>query len=255
MSTITEQPKSKQDDAKPKNDAQSETEKPEKLFEFSLPSVLGGALAAATAAALGSRLGVTGTLVGAGVASVIAATASSVYTGSLKAAQRGVKTLWAGRSDSPVEVTVQMEPIDPARDAPTVTDVPAQPPAKKRRGWAIAATAAASMVVTAAASFAIAMGVVTGTEAATGQSLDGSGRTTIQQATNPSPTPTPTSTGSATPEPGSSSTPSTGTSKSPSPEPTATTSPEPTSPSATPTAPTQTPSASESVSVPEPSAG
>lgn len=252
MSTITEQPKSKQDDAKPKNDAQSETEKPEKLFEFSLPSVLGGALAAATAAALGSRLGVTGTLVGAGVASVIAATASSVYTGSLKAAQRGVKTLWAGRSDSPVEVTVQMEPIDPASDAPTVTDVPAQPPAKKRRGWAIAATAAASMVVTAAASFAIAMGVVTGTEAATGQSLDGSGRTTIQQATNPSPTPTPTPT--TTPSSGSSTTPSSGTSQSPASEPTATTSPEPTSPTPTPSTATPTPSASDSVSAPEPSA-
>lgn len=251
MSTITEQPKSKQDDAKPKNDAQSETEKPEKLFEFSLPSVLGGALAAATAAALGSRLGVTGTLVGAGVASIIAATASSLYTGSLKAAHRGVRTLWAGRSDSPVEVTVQMNPVDPD-DAPTVTDVPAQPPAKKRRGWAIAATAAASMVVTAAASFAIAMGVVTGTEAATGQSLDGSGRTTIQQATNPSPTPTPTPT--TTPSSGSSTTPTSGTSQSPASEPTATPSPEPTSPAPTPPTATPTPSASDSVSAPEPSA-
>lgn len=251
MSTITEQPKSKQDDLKSKNDAQSDTEKPDKLFEFSLPSVLGGALAAATAAALGSRLGVTGTLVGAGVASIIAATASSLYTGSLKAAQRGVRTLWAGRGESPVEVTVQMNPVDPD-DAPTVTDVPTQPPAKKRRGWAIAATAAASMVVTAAASFAIAMGVVTGTEAATGQSLDGSGRTTIQQATNPSPTPTPTST--VTPSSGSSTTPSLETSQSPATEPTATTSPEPSSATPTTSTPTSTPSASESVAVPEPSA-
>ena len=67
-------------------------------LDLSLTKVLGGALAAMTAAALGSRLSVAGTLVGAALASVIAAVAGSLYTASLSHTRDKVKTVWTGRS-------------------------------------------------------------------------------------------------------------------------------------------------------------
>ncbi|MDR3070492.1 MAG: hypothetical protein LBU38_05730 [Propionibacteriaceae bacterium] len=79
-------------------------DKPREL-SFSLPQVLGGALAAATAAAIGSTLGVAGTIIGAAVASIIGAVGGTLYTVGItktskkvgSALSRGVELI---RSDS-----------------------------------------------------------------------------------------------------------------------------------------------------------
>ena len=62
-----------------------------------------------TAAALGSRLSVAGTILGAALASVIAAVASALYTASLKHTQDKVRTVWTGRTgDADVPTTIEV---------------------------------------------------------------------------------------------------------------------------------------------------
>ncbi len=188
------------------------TPEKEKLFDFSLPSIMGGALAAATAAALGSRIGVAGTVIGAAVASLIAATASTLYTGSIKATHRSVRRLWVDEDGAPI-----------AAESEQVTAPMPLPTRASRRGWWAVGVAVASSAVTAVASFAIAMGLVTGAEVTTGQ------RTTLSQLQDkPKPTPSatvePTASPSATPteQPTATPTDSATSTADPTPEPTAT---------------------------------
>lgn len=62
---------------------------PEKV-SFSIPQVIGGALAAATAAAVGSQIGMAGTIVGAAVASIVGGVAGTVYSAGIDRTHRKV---------------------------------------------------------------------------------------------------------------------------------------------------------------------
>jgi hypothetical protein len=153
-------------------------------LDLSFIQVVGGALAAMTAAALGSRFSVEGTVVGAALASVIAAVASALYTTSLRRTQEAVRVVVGGRrnpaagtgssSASPRLPTgsTAVSP-DPLPQPATAAD----PTARIRRRR----TVLVSSVVGALATFALAAGALTTYEALAGRALSGGDGTTISQ--------------------------------------------------------------------------
>ncbi|NMD47418.1 MAG: hypothetical protein GYA85_11725 [Propionibacterium sp.] len=202
-----------------KAEAAATTEAEEKPKLFNLAQIAGGALAAVTTAAVGSRLGMAGTLVGAALASVLAAFASTLYTKGLEHTRDGVKKIVL-------------------RDGKLKTEVDVTTTATAPRAWRRPMAIVGGMALTSAATFVVAMGLVTGWEFGTGQTLDGRTGTTIGQVSNRQSTkPTPSASATATPTATPSATPTD--------TPTATATPTPT-PSATSTdTPTPTPSASQ----------
>lgn len=207
-----------------KAQAAATTEAEEKPKLFNLAQIAGGALAAVTTAAVGSRLGVAGTLVGAALASVLAAFASTLYTKGLERTRDGVKKIVL-------------------RDGKLSTEVDVTTTAAAPRAWRRPMAIVGGMALTSAATFVVAMGLVTGWEFGTGQTLDGRTGTTIGQVSNrqstkptPSATAKPTTTPSATPT----DTPTATATPTPAPSATSTDTPAPT-PSATQTEAPATP--------------
>ncbi|MFD3523781.1 hypothetical protein [Streptomyces sp. NPDC058653] len=151
-------------------------------LELSLPQVAGSALAAVAAAVLASRLGVYGTIIGAGVVSVVATSGGPVF-----------QHLFRRTGDQLREVSVQVRPkarqVYDTGPPPTAPDPPGadrsrrEPPAQgefgsattygtRVRGWR-------RSVVAAGVVFAVAMVAVTGYELAAGQDLSGGKGTTF----------------------------------------------------------------------------
>ncbi|MFD3918684.1 hypothetical protein [Streptomyces sp. NPDC058595] len=150
-------------------------------LELSLPQVAGSALAAIAAAVFASKLGVYGTIIGAGVVSVIATCGGTVF-----------QHLFRRTGDQIREVSVQVKPR--ARQVYDAEPAPAPPPAPaatspqeaaagdefggattygtRVRGWKRPAAAAAVV-------FAVAMLAITGYELAAGQDLSGGKGTTF----------------------------------------------------------------------------
>jgi hypothetical protein len=62
------------------------TPTPGRTIDLSFPQLIGGAVAAATAAALSTRIGVVGTIVGAGFASVVSTVVAATLAGWLRRA-------------------------------------------------------------------------------------------------------------------------------------------------------------------------
>ena len=230
----------------------SETPPPPKpTLDLSLSKIVGGALAAMTADALGSRLSVAGTIIGAALASVIAAVAGALYTASLKRTQDKVRTVWTGRTAGGAQPT-RVETVS-WDHAPTAGEAPSQalrrpsgPRTASRVSWK-------GIVVAALAAFGIAAVSLTGYELISGHALSGGTGTTITQAAEPS-KPTPTvkkATPSASADPSATAEASDQATSRPSSAPTTTTSSEPTASSTPSASPTATPSAT--ASTPQPS--
>ncbi|MFD4771845.1 hypothetical protein [Streptomyces niveus] len=147
-------------------------------LELSVPQVAGSAVAAVAAAVFASKLGVYGTIIGAGVVSVIATCGGTVF-----------QHLFRRTGDQIREVSVQVKPRprqvydpEPAAPAPSAPS-PQEPPAQDEfggattygtrvRGWK-------RSVVAAAVVFAVAMLGITGYELAAGQDLSGGKGTTF----------------------------------------------------------------------------
>src|SRR3954447_22047633 len=96
-----------------------------KRLGLSLTQIAGGALAAVTAAVAASYLGVAGTLIGAGLGSVVSSVAAPLYSTSLSRAARASKVLVvrpAGSGTGPLEASAAGPrggpPRAPARAAP-----------------------------------------------------------------------------------------------------------------------------------------
>lgn len=206
-------------------------------LELSVPQVAGSALAAIAAAVFASKLGVYGTIIGAGVVSVIATCGGTVF-----------QHLFRRTGDQIREVSVQVKP-----KARQVYDAEPDPAARSRQGPAAEDEFGGSTtygtrvrgwkrpVMAAGVVFAVAMLAITGYELAAGQDLSGGKGTTFSSVvrggdsgrdsspdgpeeprdggptpsdSGPSDTPTPTPTPSApgtgqspdTPEPGGPST-------------------------------------------------
>ena len=231
-------------------------------LDLSVTQVLGGALAAMTAAYLGSRLSVAGTVVGAALASIVAAVAGSVYTASLRSTRSRVRTVWQGRvAGSALPASVELVEDEAGAD-PTgpltqphlpATAAAAVPPLRGRRlSWK-------SVAAVALAAFALAGVTLTGVELATGGALSGGDGTTLNQVTEQVTEPRradPKPTASTSPEPvepASSATESSSAEPSEAPCPVVTSAPP--QPSAEPTESAPTPAPAPSTTLPvEPTA-
>lgn len=212
--------------------AAAETEDKPKLFNVT--QIVGGALAAVTTAAVGSRLGYAGTLVGAGIASVLAAFASTLYTKGLERTRDGVRKIVLRDADGHTKVL-------------TVPDEDQTETRPKKSGWRRPLAVFGGIAATAAVTFVVAMGVVTGWEFGTGQTLDGRTGTTIGQVSNRQPSTKPTPSASATASP--TATPTATETATPTATPTATDTPSPTHTPSVTAAPSQTPTDASGIPV------
>ena len=154
-----------------------------------ISQVFAGALAAVTAALVGSTMGVAGTVVGAGLASVISTVGGAVYLRSIQRTKESVRTVRAkvvGRSGG---TTVLVSEEDPEQAPPETgetreTEVAAhtgedRPPAQRRRlRWPM-------LVVGSLAAFALGMLAVTGVEWLRGEPLSGGTGTTFGSIVDP----------------------------------------------------------------------
>lgn len=200
-----------------------------KRLEIKPTQVTAGALASVTAAVLGSKLGVAGTITGAGLASVVGTVGTAMYERSIQAARSRVTARI--RTD-------EQPPVGASHDAETVRLMVAPPKEEEagKRRWPM-------MVAAVAVAFVLGMGVLTGVELLNGHATAGNGdRTTVgalfgqsgqggnsHPTSTPPPTTTETTTSSTTPTttsstPPSSTSTSTSTSTSPSTTTTTTTS-------------------------------
>lgn len=168
--------------------AEPESDSGGRGLDLSVTQVVGGALAAMTAAFLGSRLSVAGTVIGAAVASVIAAVAGSLYTASLRRTRDTVRSVWTGASNgTPVRVETvseaEAEAEADAAAAPALTAA-AEPVAGPRRSFG---KLWKRILVGALATFALAAGAITGLELVSGQSISGGSGTTVERVREPRP--------------------------------------------------------------------
>ncbi|MFE4371949.1 hypothetical protein ACFRMN_27730 [Streptomyces sp. NPDC056835] len=152
------------------NESEVSGNPPAQRLDLSVAQVAGSTLAAVAAAVLASRLGVYGTIVGAGVVSVIATCGGPVF-----------QHLFRRTGEQIREVTVQVKPGGrqvPVRDDPGNPPVPdgvfgeATTHGTRVRGWKRPLRAA--VVV-----FVVAMVGITGFELAAGRDLNGGKGTTV----------------------------------------------------------------------------
>ncbi|GAA2245645.1 hypothetical protein GCM10010232_35910 [Streptomyces amakusaensis] len=160
-----------------------ENEERARRLDLSVPQVAGSALAAVAAAVLASRLGVYGTIIGAGVVSVVATCGGSVFqhlfsrTGEqLRAAPAGGR----GRSRASRAAALPPDPDPDPAPAPDPDPAPgydgefgaATTHGTRARGWK-------RPLIGAGVVFGVAMASITGFELASGSGLDGGTGTTV----------------------------------------------------------------------------
>ena len=167
-----------------------------KRLDMSGTQLVGGAFAAMTAAVIGAQLGVAGTVLGAAIGSVVAGTAGSLYTASLKHTQTKIAAAFIGRvGDTPVQITTTdripddrstvdgwhavtqpIAAVAPPSPDPVATAAEIDPAAgpAARGPWK-------PILVATVAVFLLAIAGITTFELLTGQSVSGGQGTTITQ--------------------------------------------------------------------------
>ncbi|GAB1514780.1 hypothetical protein [Actinophytocola sp. KF-1] len=151
-----------------------------------ISQVLAGALAAVTAALIGSTMGVAGTVVGAGLASIVSTIGGALYLRSIERTTEGVRTVRAKVVGKSGGTTVLVSDEDPDKEPePPGEEVEAEPvpgdrpPADRRRlRWPM-------LVVASLAAFALGMLAVTGVEWLRGETLSGGNGTTFGSIVDP----------------------------------------------------------------------
>lgn len=160
------------------------SEKRDDTERVPLSQVFAGALAAVTAALIGSTMGVAGTVLGAGLASVISTVGGAIYLRSIKRTTEGVRTVHAKVVGRSAGTTVLVSSEDPDAtpgeevEAEPADQLPDGPPAGARRRWPV-------LVASTLAAFALGMLVVTGVEWLRGESLSGEQGTTFSGIVSP----------------------------------------------------------------------
>ncbi|HEY5845819.1 MAG TPA: hypothetical protein VIT42_03400 [Microlunatus sp.] len=167
-----------------------------KRLDMSGTQLVGGALAAMTAAVIGAQLGVAGTVFGAAIGSVVAGTAGSLYTASLKHTQTKIAAAFIGRvGDTPVQITTTDRTTDErttvdgwhavtqpaAAVAPPSPDPVATAAEIDPAGGPAAQGPWKPILVATVAVFLLAIAGITAVEVITGQSVSGGQGTTISQ--------------------------------------------------------------------------
>ncbi|WP_261993909.1 hypothetical protein [Streptomyces sp. t39] len=152
-------------------------------IELSVPQVAGSVLAAVTAAILASQLGVYGTIVGAGVVSVVATCGGPllqhVFSRTGEQLREATAHARAGVPVAPPSPPAPGEPPGPDRRAPREGEFGApRTYGTRRRGWKRPVAAAAVV-------FGVAMGGITVYEVAAGEELGGGAGTTVGSAFRP----------------------------------------------------------------------
>lgn len=131
--------------------------------------VMAGALAAVTAALLGSTLGVAGTVLGAGLASVVSTVGAALYLRSIQRTGQGVRSVReraVARTPSTVVAPAERESDEDVQEEPAP-----RPPAGR--------TGRLHLLVGSVLAFALGMAVVTGVEWLRGEPLSGGEGTTV----------------------------------------------------------------------------
>ena len=178
----------------PKTDEQPPQPKTKRL-DMSGTQLVGGAFAAMTAAVIGAQLGVAGTVLGAAIGSVVAGTAGSLYTASLKHTQTKIASAFIGRiGDTPVHITTTDRPPEErttvpgwhAMTQPAAVASPSPDPVATAAEIDPAGSPAARgpwtpILVGTVAVFLLAIAGITAVELLTGQSVSGGQGTTISQ--------------------------------------------------------------------------
>jgi hypothetical protein len=154
-----------------------------------ISQVLAGALAAVTAALIGSTMGVAGTVVGAGLASIVSTIGAVLYQRSIERTTEGVRTVRAkvvGKSGGTTVLVSQEDPEkEPPRTGDEVEAAPADaepddrpPQERRRRRWPM-------VVAGSVAAFVLGMLAVTGVEWLRGETLSGGNGTTFGSSVDP----------------------------------------------------------------------
>ena len=172
-----------------------------KRLDMSGTQLVGGAFAAMTAAVIGAQLGVAGTVLGAAIGSIVAGTAGSLYTASLKQTQTKIAAAFIGRvGDTPVQITSNdRTPDDRTPDDRSTVDgwhaitqpiAAVAPPSPDPVATAAEIDPAGGpaargpwkpILVATVAVFLLAIAGITAFELITGQSVSGGQGTTISQ--------------------------------------------------------------------------
>ncbi|WP_329062605.1 hypothetical protein [Streptomyces sp. NBC_01429] len=182
----------------------------ERRFELSVPQVAGSALAAVAAAVLASQLGVYGTIIGAGVVSVVATCGGSVFQHLFRRTGEQIRVVTVQARPGGRQVPLPPQPPEPpvpletpgiaraddaeAAGAPEEFGVPTTH-GTRARGWK-------RPVLAAAVVFLVAMAGITGYELIAGQDLNGNKGTSVGYVVSGGARSTPSSTPSDSPEPG-----------------------------------------------------
>lgn len=172
----------------------------EKTDGMRMSQVLAGALAAVTAALLGSTMGVAGTVVGAGLASVVSTVGGALYLRSIERTRESVRTVRAMVVGKTGDATVLVSSQDPedGEEPPSAgeeVDAEAVTPDDEPESAADSADSAAGsgrrrlrwpmIVAGSLAAFVIGMLAVTGVEWLRGEPLSGGTGTTFGTIVDP----------------------------------------------------------------------
>ena len=135
-----------------------------------ISQVVAAALAAVTAALLGSTMGVAGTVIGAGLASVVSTVGGALYLRSIQRTGQGVRSVRNRVVTRAGSTTVTVNEKEPEE----------QPPPTGRISWP-------AVVVGSAIAFVLGMAVITGVEWLRGEPLSGGDGTTVEGIVRPHP--------------------------------------------------------------------
>lgn len=168
-------------------------------LDLSATQLVGGALAAMTSAVIGAQLGVAGTVLGAAVGSVVAGTAGTLYTTSLRHTKTKISSVVEGKvGKTQVELTQVPEeavrldrpawdPVPQAAEAPPSLDPVAAAADLDSSGKPASRVPWKAILVSTAAVFLIAIAAITGFELVSGQAISGGEGTTITQVRDTGP--------------------------------------------------------------------
>ena len=149
--------------------------------------VMAAALAAITAAVLGSTMGVAGTVIGAGLASIVSTVGGALYLRSIQRTRQGVasvKNLVVARAGTTKVTLIEEKPADesvgvdqagvdqPVDEVQDEERSDGDEPARRRLRWP-------AMIAAAIMAFVLGMLVVTGVEWLRGEPLSGGDGTTL----------------------------------------------------------------------------